>query len=45
MSAVWDSIFAEHTLKDITLNVKAGSLCAVVGPVGAGKVLHEITIC
>lgn len=38
VSAVWDSNFSDHTLKDITLNIKSGSLCAVVGAVGAGKV-------
>lgn len=38
MSAVWDSVFTEHTLQDLTCRVKAGTLCAVVGAVGAGKV-------
>lgn len=38
VSAVWDPTFPQHTLKNVTFNVKAGTLCAVVGSVGAGKV-------
>ncbi|CAH1117973.1 unnamed protein product [Phaedon cochleariae] len=35
VSASWTS--DSSTLKDITLNLPPGTLCAIVGPVGAGK--------
>ena len=39
-SAKWDPEQMEHTLSDISLKITPGSLVAVVGPVGAGKVIH-----
>lgn len=39
-SAKWDPELSEDTLSDITLKIAPGSLVAVVGPVGAGKVIH-----
>lgn len=35
--AKWDDELTENTLTDISLKIAAGSLVAVVGPVGAGK--------
>lgn len=43
VTAVWDeaSTSTQKTLNGIDLKVKPGQLCAVIGPVGAGKVsLH-----
>ncbi len=37
MSASW-SDSQQNTLDDITISVKPGQLCAIIGPVGAGKV-------
>lgn len=33
----------EHTLENITLKIPKGGLCAIVGPVGAGKVIEDIS--
>lgn len=41
-TAKWDPDTTEQTLSDVTLKIAPGSLVAVVGPVGAGKVIHEI---
>lgn len=38
MSASWDDLKAQKTLADISFDVKSGSLCAIIGPVGSGKV-------
>lgn len=38
MSASWDEETSNRkTLQEIVLNVKQGQLCAIIGPVGAGK--------
>lgn len=37
VSASWDDAAKQRTLNDIDLKVKPGQLCAVIGPVGAGK--------
>lgn len=36
INASWDAPL-KKTLDDINLNVKAGTLCAIIGPVGSGK--------
>lgn len=39
VTASWDAeANAQRTLQDIVFNVRAGTLCAIIGPVGAGKV-------
>lgn len=38
ISASWIDGYNTSTLNDIVLNVKVGELCAIIGPVGAGKV-------
>lgn len=38
ITAAWDEA-QRKTLDQIDLNVKAGTLCAIIGPVGAGKVI------
>lgn len=38
VNANWDLTKPQHTLQDISLKIKRGQLCAVIGPVGAGKV-------
>lgn len=40
-SAKWDAELLEFTLADISLKIVPGSLVAVVGPVGAGKVIFK----
>lgn len=42
VSASWDENSNDSTLQEINLNIKPGQLCAVIGPVGAGKVLISI---
>lgn len=37
MGASWDDESTRKTLQGITLNIKQGQLCAIIGPVGAGK--------
>ncbi|XP_049304933.1 ATP-binding cassette sub-family C member 4 isoform X1 [Bactrocera dorsalis] len=37
VNANWDLTKPQHTLQDINLEIKRGQLCAVIGPVGAGK--------
>ncbi|XP_054082256.1 ATP-binding cassette sub-family C member 4 [Zeugodacus cucurbitae] len=37
VNANWDLTKPQHTLQDINLKIKRGQLCAVIGPVGAGK--------
>ncbi|XP_004519652.1 multidrug resistance-associated protein 4 [Ceratitis capitata] len=37
VNANWDLTKPQHTLQDISLKIKRGQLCAVIGPVGAGK--------
>lgn len=37
VSAAWDEDVKRKTLHEIVLNVKQGELCAIIGPVGAGK--------
>lgn len=38
VTAAWAKDCDHLTLNDIILNVKVGQLCAIIGPVGAGKV-------
>ena len=38
LRASWGLNAAEDTLKSISLEIKLGQLCAVIGPVGSGKV-------
>lgn len=38
VSADWNPSASNKTLIDVTFGVEAGSLCAVIGAVGAGKV-------
>lgn len=38
MSASWGDS-EQNTLDDISISVKPGQLCAIIGPVGSGKVL------
>lgn len=43
ISASWvDS--QQSTLDDISLRVKPGQLCAIIGPVGSGKVFTTCTV-
>ena len=47
-SAKWNPQLHDNTLNKLTLNIKPGSLIAVIGPVGAGKVrlkMHEMLKC
>ncbi|XP_050316874.1 ATP-binding cassette sub-family C member 4 [Bactrocera neohumeralis] len=37
VNANWDLTKPQDTLQDINLEIKRGQLCAVIGPVGAGK--------
>nr|XP_013101686.1 unnamed protein product [Stomoxys calcitrans]XP_013101693.1 unnamed protein product [Stomoxys calcitrans]XP_013101700.1 unnamed protein product [Stomoxys calcitrans] len=37
VSANWDALKPQKTLQDINLVIPKGQLCAVIGPVGAGK--------
>nr|XP_014085546.1 multidrug resistance-associated protein 4 [Bactrocera oleae]XP_014085548.1 multidrug resistance-associated protein 4 [Bactrocera oleae]XP_036229160.1 multidrug resistance-associated protein 4 [Bactrocera oleae]XP_036229161.1 multidrug resistance-associated protein 4 [Bactrocera oleae] len=37
VNANWDLKKPQHTLQNINLEIKRGQLCAVIGPVGAGK--------
>lgn len=40
--AIWDEDSNRNTLNRIDLKIKPGELCAVIGPVAAGKVrIHE----
>lgn len=38
VSAVWDEHSNRLTLNEIDFHVKQGQLCAIIGPVGSGKV-------
>lgn len=38
VTATWDNDQNKKTLNGINLKVKQGTLCAIIGPVGAGKV-------
>lgn len=38
LTAKWDVELQEHTLFNITLKIEPGSLVAIVGAVGSGKV-------
>ncbi|XP_063223953.1 ATP-binding cassette sub-family C member 4-like isoform X2 [Bacillus rossius redtenbacheri] len=42
--AKWESTEQEDTLHDVFLDVKPGTLCAIIGPVGSGKssLLHVL---
>ena len=42
--ARWDPLSKEDTLKDVSVEVESGQLCAIVGPVGSGKVRHTLNI-
>ncbi|XP_030376299.1 multidrug resistance-associated protein 4 [Scaptodrosophila lebanonensis] len=37
IDANWDAVKPQRTLQDINLEIQRGQLCAVIGPVGAGK--------
>lgn len=39
ISASWNNSL-QNTLDEITFSVKPGQLCAIIGPVGSGKVIH-----
>lgn len=41
VTAKWSGISSHDTLKNICLNLKPGQLCAIIGPVGSGKVCHK----
>lgn len=43
VTATWDNEQNKKTLNGINLKVKQGELCAIIGPVGSGKV-HNITL-
>lgn len=38
VSANWENYSSTNTLSQIDLKIKSGKICAVVGPVGSGKV-------
>lgn len=38
VSATWDTQLQKKTLHGINLKIKQGELCAIIGPVGSGKV-------
>lgn len=44
LTAKWSDATDENTLTNVSCSVKAGELLAVIGPVGAGKVLHRTVI-
>ena len=44
VTAKWNEDFHENTLSDVSLDVRKGSLVAVIGPVGCGKVIHVIVL-
>lgn len=37
VTAVWDINSETKTLKDVSINIKSGDLCAIIGSVGSGK--------
>lgn len=39
VNASWDEASNRKTLQQINLKIRQGHLCALIGPVGAGKVL------
>lgn len=43
ISASW-SDSQQNTLDDISISVKPGQLCAIIGPVGSGKVCYLLTM-
>lgn len=43
LSAKWDSNAEEDTLKNISMSVESGKLCAIMGAVGSGKVTDMST--
>jgi ABC-type bacteriocin/lantibiotic exporter with double-glycine peptidase domain len=40
VSAKWTKMQDGETLKSISLSMKGGGLCAIIGPVGSGKVYN-----
>lgn len=44
MSASWDEYASRKTLERINLKIKPGQLYAIIGPVGAGKVLMKFQL-
>lgn len=38
VTATWNNDQQKKTLNGINLKIKQGQLCAIIGPVGAGKV-------
>lgn len=43
VTAKWTKYQTVNTIENIDLNVKTGGLVAIIGPVGAGKVLYYFT--
>lgn len=43
VSAMWDEKSNRKTLSQIDLKIKPGQLCAIIGPVGGGKVKRSNT--
>lgn len=39
VNALWDEASNRKTLQQINLKIRQGHLCAIIGPVGAGKVV------
>ena len=44
VTAKWSNTTEDNTLNDVSFSVKAGELLAVVGPVGAGKVILKTSL-
>lgn len=43
-SAKWDKSIPENCLNEISIEIKKNTLTAIIGPVGAGKVLHFVFV-
>jgi len=41
-TAKWTDIQTSNTLENINLSVASGRLVGIIGPVGAGKVCHQL---